>query len=104
MTWPAPTPCKSCRSAMCWAVTTARKRIPLDADADGQPIPWPDDAAAGRIQEEHRELTLDGGAEVIIGLTVHVLAAGEPADPELPIWRSHFATCTDAKAHRRRRP
>lgn len=90
-----------------WHLSTRGKtkprpaRIPLDADpATGRPLDHDDTGLAGRIQEEHQLLFTDGAVDE---LWVKVLKKGEEADPGLPIWLSHFATCPDSEEHRKTR-
>lgn len=89
--------CRSCFRVMAWAMTGAGRMIPLDADRNaGRPLEYTDDGKAGRIQEMS---LLFPEATV----AVRTLGDGELADPDLPIWRSHFATCPNADEHRRTR-
>lgn len=73
--------CYSCRANIIWATTPAGRRIPLD----------PEPLASGVFQ-----LNADGSCEV---LTAEARAEGEP----VPLYRSHFASCTFADAHRKRK-
>lgn len=75
--------CRSCGAAIVWALTTAGKRIPLDADAAGTVVM----AEAGGLVPH--ETTPDGTAIV-------------RAEPGAFGMRTHFSTCPNAAAHRRR--
>jgi hypothetical protein len=74
--------CRSCHAPVKWARTEAGKNMPLDVGADGELLVVPD------------------GNVVVTGWAgplrlVRVVAAGEGQH------RSHFASCPNAKAHRR---
>lgn len=82
--------CRSCDAAVVWVETEARegkpgKRMPLDADP----------------ANTSRALKVDDGNLVMIGTTPD----GTPIVRYVPKgpnhYRSHFATCVNAKAHRR---
>lgn len=76
--------CGSCDAAIVWALLPSGKRMPLDA------TPAPDGNIAAR-----RDANGD--------LHARVLKAGdEPADGERR-GTSHFSTCPNAAAHRRKR-
>lgn len=75
--------CKSCGAPIRWARTEARKNMPLDVDP-----------ATGDLA------VFDDGNVVVTGWegplrTVKVVTAGEGPH------RSHFASCPNAKGHRR---
>ncbi len=67
--------CRSCRAQVNWYKTTTGKNMPLD------PEPHPD----GNVYVD------------IVANVVSVVAKGS----RTPLYRSHFATCPDAAAHRR---
>jgi len=73
--------CRSCRAPIHWAEING-KRHPVDRaiDAGGNIILWksPDGSLHGRV-----------------------LKKGEPAPEGHPTRKSHFATCVNAKQHRR---
>jgi len=68
--------CRTCEAAIVWAHTSSGKAMPLDA----KPCE-------------------DGDLEIVDGLAVKVGLFTPPGGPR---WKSHFATCPQAKAHRRR--
>jgi hypothetical protein len=69
--------CRSCDAPVVWKRTEAGKAMPIDPD----PVP--------------------GGNVVLLDDDrVHVLHADEAAD-DVPTYVSHFATCPNAKGHRR---
>lgn len=71
--------CRSCGAPVVWGVTEKGRRMPLDAE----PVAW------GNI-----ELDEESGR-------LRVLAGDEPRLSGKR-YISHFATCPEAKAHRRR--
>lgn len=78
--------CRSCAATVRWVVTEADKRMPLDPD----PVE-------------------DGNIVALAGDTVRVLAKDElaarkaqPGGPGL-LYKSHFASCENAAAHRKSR-
>lgn len=98
--------CRGCGALMFWAKTTQSRSIPLIADpATRQPKPFDVGPRSGRVQETHREIGLftddAGGGREPGRVVVHVLAEGEQADPELPIWMSHFVDCPQSNQYRR---
>jgi hypothetical protein len=77
--------CRSCGAEVRWVSTKADRRMPLDA--------WP--SRDGNVQ-----LVADQGQ-----LVAEVLRSGRAAEARargLELFRSHFATCPNADAHRRR--
>jgi hypothetical protein len=70
--------CKSCGRPIRWGVTQAHKAIPVDAEP----------AERGNV------VFIDDGR-------VHVLRKDEPTTARRYV--SHFATCPNAKQHRRKR-
>jgi hypothetical protein len=91
--------CRSCFAPIYWG-STGEASIPLDADpATGDPLAIKDPPAQGRIQEVARESDLFTGETSRV--VVRVLAQGDEVNPELPVWRSHFATCKFAKDWKR---
>lgn len=80
----APPRCRSCAAPIVWATTPAGRLIPIDA----QPV---DD---GNVAV-HR--SLDG-----VHMYARVLKVGEEPEPGEGRGTSHFATCPNADAHRRR--
>jgi hypothetical protein len=70
--------CRSCRAEIFWAYTTTGKKMPLDCQTyvDGN-------------------LYLDDE-----GIAV-TLAKGAAPPPGKPLYKSHFATCPDAKRYRK---
>lgn len=92
--------CRSCFAPIYWA-WTGDKSIPLDADpTTGEPLTIVNPPVQGRIQEISREVDLfsDG---VLTRVVVRVLAQADTVNPDLPVWRSHFATCRFAKDWKR---
>jgi hypothetical protein len=74
--------CRSCRARIVWAKTPTGATMPVDASpaADGDHVLYP-------------------GPQGWLVLRVH-----EHADADRPHYKSHFATCPNAGAHRRERP
>lgn len=91
--------CRSCGLPIRWAYTSSAKRIPLDPD----PVPGGNLVvvdAHGQVVDAAlaRSLVARGVA------SVQVARRGKRSvDPELPHWRSHFATCRYAAGHRHRK-
>lgn len=90
--------CTSCQAPICWARTTGGKPIPLDAepfeggnlvavDRSGHPL----DPARARVAVAASQATVTVARRALRSI-----------DPELPHWRSHFATCPHADHHRTR--
>lgn len=77
-----PVRCRSCGAEIFYATTTTGKAMPLDVD------PHPD----GNVIVERQ----DGR------LGCRVLGNAAPAARDEVRYRSHFATCPNAAAHRRR--
>jgi hypothetical protein len=71
------TPCRSCKAPIIWAKTNSGKNIPLDA-----------------------EPCTDGNICIKDGLAV-VVSDKQGGVWPLPFYKSHFATCPNAKQHRR---
>jgi hypothetical protein len=76
--------CRSCGAGIVWAVTAKGKRMPVDAEPhpDGNVTTVPNGAGRGTL------LAL-----------VHP-PGQQPLDADEPRYRSHFATCPQAAAHR----
>lgn len=82
--------CRTCLAPIDWARTAKGFRIPLDpADSPG---PEPNLIVLGYDDVD--------GAPLVRGVT----AEDAELHPGATLRRSHFATCPDAKKHRRRRP
>ena len=81
---PEPKPCTSCGALILWAMTLAGKRMPVDAISD--------DAGNLRLVQEAGQLV----ARITPPTQTTSLFDAEPR------YRSHFATCPNADAHRRR--
>lgn len=79
--------CKSCGAPVVWALTEGRKRIPLDAE--------PNPAEPDR----HVPLTIEGGGLEAVGWDGPMRVVR--AVPKAGNLRTHYATCPQAKAHRR---
>lgn len=76
--------CSSCQRPIVWAVFPATsKRVPLDADEDGQALR----VSGGNI-------AFTGGT--LDGVPLVRVAADQPSGA-----RTHFQTCPNAKGHRR---
>lgn len=73
--------CRSCPAEVWWATTEAGKQMPLDV----QP------AADGNVVIVERRPA---------GVLVRVLKKGE-APGDVATYKSHFATCPNARRHRR---
>lgn len=78
---PDPEKCRSCDAPVYWGVTTAGKRIPVDAD----PIP------TGNMALDFQTA----------GVLARILGRNEKH--EGPRYQSHFVTCPNASKHRRKR-
>ncbi len=86
--------CRSCRAPIVWAETTQGRRIPLDAEDMGgwkAPTPAPD----GNVMATGSRLDPKFGSVMI----VQILGPGQAPAGET-LYRSHFATCPQADAHR----
>ena len=71
--------CRSCGADVLWATTVVTgKAIPLDADP------------------------VDDGNVVIRNGSAHVLSKNNPVRSDETRYRAHWATCPNAKEHRRR--
>lgn len=80
--------CRSCRAAIIFVPTKSGKRMPID------PEPYDDGNVVLRVPAG-----MMGSGEKV----AHLLADTEaPLEGELR-FRSHFASCPNAKRHRRRR-
>jgi hypothetical protein len=78
--------CRSCRAPILWAQTERGRRIPLD------PEPYTGDDSRGLFVIRHDDDC------------VWVLATTPDAFPGEPHYRSHFVTCPQAGAWRRKDP
>lgn len=82
--------CKSCAAPIVWAKTRTGKSMPLDVD----PVP-------------HGNVTIVDYVNPGAVTPTPVVVVGQLAldDTPVSVWRyqSHFSTCPDAVAHRRRR-
>jgi hypothetical protein len=76
--------CRSCGAPILWAVTEHERRMPLDRDPYTGPEPG--GLFALRLDGENAPLAI---------------AATPEAFADEPLYRSHFATCPDAKEWRR---
>lgn len=85
--------CRSCNAPVVWTVTTSGARMPLDA------VPLPGDSVVGlfvlvkRVDDAPLAVA---AASVIDTAAVHV--------DGVAFFRSHFASCPDARTHRKPRP
>ena len=94
--------CGSCGHAIAWAVTTAGKSIPIQAQPTGLATEYSDNRRAGRVQQvpEHdidRDLFGDIPLALVGKTVVRALGEGEAPDPDLPIWFTHFVWCPNAE-------
>jgi hypothetical protein len=71
--------CRTCGAPIIWAKTEKGNAVPLDARP----------CADGNIVLQDR--------------LAHYVKAGEPVPAGQDRYQSHFATCPDAKAHRKKR-
>ena len=90
--------CRACTALMYYATTEAGASMPLIVDPETRrPAAQLDDGKAGRIQVVEAEQQLfaagDPAAADADDLTVRVLSKGEPANPDFPVWLSHFVDC-----------
>lgn len=90
LTAPSPVPCSSCGAPVLWLTTTKGKPMPVDP---ALLLVVPGDASPPRAT------VVTPGGEVVTGRLVEREPAGAVAVAGRP---SHFATCPDAAAHRRR--
>lgn len=84
--------CRTCGAPIAWAITDRGRRIPID------PKPVPDALHAdGQWTPGLLAITLDAYG------VAHARAwrKGEPR-PDATLYASHFATCPQANAHRKR--
>lgn len=72
--------CRSCQQEVLWVLTINRKKMPVD----------PEPVADGNL------ILIDPIAPGDIPMAVN------KANPDVPGWTSHFATCPDAAEHRKR--
>lgn len=75
--------CRSCRAAILWTTTTSGKKMPLDIEA----------------VEDGNVLLQDGVAQVL-----GEVARAEAKAKGARLFVSHFATCVNAKSHRKVKP
>lgn len=88
---PALAACRSCGRTVRWVITLDGQPMPLDPvpDTDGTIVPvYVDDATPGAPRVVRAQVLTCRQALL-------ARAAGRP------VWRSHFATCPHADAHRR---
>jgi hypothetical protein len=81
--------CRSCRARIFFALTEKGRRMPIDAK------PTKD----GNVQVIERS----GQTPVARVLGKHPLELMREMHPNRPLYTSHFATCTSAAAHRKRK-
>lgn len=79
------TPCRSCGASISWLKLASGKAHPIDADSADHIVP----RKGGPV----RGVTADG--RVISGDPSHKHSGA------VRVWRSHFATCPNAAAHRK---
>lgn len=79
--------CSTCRAAIRWVVMATGRRMRIDAE------PHPE----GNVR-----VLDDGRAEVLSGAVLDGLRRRGIIDGATELFRSHFATCPNAAAHRRR--
>lgn len=80
--------CDLCPASVVWVRVPSGRRIPLETDDGGQAKAFADTPGRGRIQKHP---SYRGGTVCVDELIVHVLPEAGTPDPELPIWRSHYA-------------
>lgn len=93
--------CRSCDALIVWAQTTAGKLMPLDGENDDgwdRPLLVPE----GNVRPTGRYVTTLRGQRVMEVEVVDQAALFDP-DARPAKYRSHFATCPNASAHRRPR-
>ena len=92
--------CSSCGATIRWARTSSGKAIPLDAEPDeGGNLLAVDREGVTLPADVARRVIGEGRGRVVVARRGH-----RSMDPELPHWRSHFATCPSAHRHRTARP
>lgn len=77
--------CRSCGAAIVWTLTEAGRRMPVDVE--------PADGGTLRLEESQ------DGSDVIYAFVVR----GNVRPPSEDLYRSHFATCPNARSHRKAR-
>ena len=107
---PVASTCRSCDAPLRWAITDRGRRIPLD------PAPVDLDHHGALIVVPEENLVPGAGVHVIdralsLGAVIHKLISARGVTPErarelitergLTAHVSHFATCPNARAHRR---
>jgi hypothetical protein len=87
--------CASCKAPLIWAKTGRDKWMPVDSEP----------TEGGYLLLSHRHVGEPPVAVVLTRATVQKLQAEHersPQDGPLRLFTSHFATCPDAAAHRKR--
>lgn len=90
--------CRSCRARIVWAITDGGRKMPVDLE----PV-----SSEGVLLPEARKGELVLWYEVnergwpIGGQLVSFATLEQRRDPNVPLWRSHFATCPNSTSHRR---
>jgi hypothetical protein len=90
-----PDVCASCKAPLIWATTERGKRMPVDSE----PV------TGGNILLSHRHVGEPPVALPQAKAALEQLAAEHERSPQegpLRLFTSHFATCPDAAAHRKR--
>jgi hypothetical protein len=96
--------CRSCHAEIWFGLTAKGKRMPID--------PQPCEEGNVILDVVERALTTlatmdDPAARALTERQpppVRTLHKGEAIDPDVPRYRSHFATCPNAERHRRKAP
>ena len=88
--------CASCGAPIVWVRSTGGKAIPLDPEpAEGGNLVAVDRSGIALDPERARLAVAASKATVTVARR-----ALRSIDPELPHWRTHFATCPNAEQHR----
>ena len=90
-------PCTSCGAKLIWALTDSGRHMPVDPE----PVPAAliPEARNGNVVLWYE---VDDKDQPIGQQCVSYATEEQKRDPKVPLWTSHFATCPNAVAHRRR--
>lgn len=89
--------CRSCYAPIVWALTETGRRMPVN------PVPVPPvlipEARDGNLVLWYE---VDAQGNATGGQQVMSATDEQRRDPAVPLWKSHFVTCPQASAHRKR--
>jgi hypothetical protein len=87
--------CSSCGAAITWARSSSGKAIPLDVEPDqGGNLLAVDQHGTTLPADVARRIVAEGRGRVVVVRRGH-----RTMDPDVPHWRSHFATCDHPELH-----